>query len=407
MAKHNHNVKGDVAIVGGGMVGLTLAIALGTSGLDVVVVDREAPDTATGAKFDGRASAIAFSSVRMLEALGIWREVRQHQPILDIRVSDGDSLLFLHYDHRQLGDTPMGQMVENRHFRQALFARLAALPNVRLLAPEEVKTADWRGARVQLQLQSGTEISAELCIAADGARSKLREQAGIGCAAWRYGQTGIVCTVHHKRPHHGVAHERFLPAGPFAILPLTGNRSSLVWTERQEQAPAILSLDEPDFLAELRLRFGDHLGELTVTGPRWSYPLGLHLADRYVDGRLALIGDAAHGIHPIAGQGLNLGLRDVAALAEVLVDARRLGLDLGQPWALDRYQRWRRFDALVLAVVTDALNRLFSNDLAPLQLARDVGLALVDRAPPLKQFFMRHAMGSMGNLPKLLRGEAL
>lgn len=400
-------ISGDVAIVGGGPVGLSLAVALGEAGLDVIVVDREDPATALDEAFDGRAFAIAYSSAQMLEAIGVWGLVKDPQPIMDIRVTDGDSLLFLHYGHQDVDGRAMGQMVESRHLRAALMARLARLPGVKLLAPQTLQSADWAGAGVELILESKIKVKAQICIAADGGRSKLREQAGINCVAWRYDQTGIVCTVAHQWPHHGVAHERFLPSGPFAILPLTGNRSSLVWTERDDLAPAILKLDPPDFLAELKLRFGEHLGEVELVGPRWSYPLGLHLADRYADGRLILIGDAAHGIHPIAGQGLNLGLRDVAALAEVLVDARRLGLDLGSPWAIERYQRWRRFDAMTLAAVTDGLNRLFSNDWAPLQLARDVGLALVNQAPPLKRFFMRHAMGSVGNLPKLLRGQAL
>ena len=253
----------------------------------------------------------------------------------------------------------------------------------------------------------GGAVRARLAVAADGRDSALRREAGIAVTTWRYPQVGIVCTVAHERPHRGIAHERFLPAGPFAILPMTGNRSSLVWTERSDLAPAMMALGEAEFGSEVALRFGDFLGRLDVVGPRWSYPLALVHAERYADRRLALVGDAAHAIHPIAGQGLNLGLRDAAALAEALVDDRRLGLDIGAAGALERYQRWRRFDSLVLMAATDGLNRLFSNDIEPLRLARDVGLAAVNRAVPLKRFIMRHAMGTLGRLPRLVRGQPL
>jgi 2-octaprenyl-6-methoxyphenol hydroxylase len=405
--KERGELAADVAVVGGGLNGLSLAAALGSAGVATIVIDQEDPKTAIGAAFDGRAFAIAFSSMRLLKACGVWRHLEASQPILDIRVSDGDSLLFLHYDHRDVGPEPMGQMVESRHLRLALYARLAELDAVRLLAPARLAAADWRGERAKLRLADGTLIKAELCVAADGARSKLREQAAIGSIGWSYHQAGIVCTVAHELAHQGVAHERFLPAGPFAILPLTGNRSSLVWTESATFAPKLLQLPEDEFLAELRQRFGEHLGALALTGPRWSYPLSLHLAERYSDGRLVLVGDAAHVIHPIAGQGLNLGLRDVAALAEIVVDAKRLGLDCADPLALSRYQRWRRLDCLMLAAVTDSLNRLFSNGLAPVKLMRDLGLGLVNEFPPLKRFFMRHAMGVVGDLPKLLKGQPL
>lgn len=397
----------DIIIVGGGMVGLSLAVALGQAGLSIAVVDREDPAKVVDAAFDGRTSAIADASVRMLESIGLWRHVAAAQPIQDIRVSDGDSPLFLHYDHREIGDRPFGQMVENRVFRQALQARLNELPGVVLHAPAAVTGVERGAGRVTVRLAGGAVLTAPLCVAADGRQSALREAAGIQTTAWSYDQVGVVCTVAHDLPHHGVAQERFLPAGPFAILPMTGNRCSLVWTERKDLAPAMLALDDTGFNAEIACRFGDYLGAVRAVGPRWSYPLSLHLAERYVDSRLVLIGDAAHGIHPIAGQGLNLGLRDVAALAEVLVESARIGLDLGQADVLARYQRWRRFDTVLLAGVTDVLNRLFSNDIAPVQTVRDLGLATVNKLPPLKRFLMRHAMGSVGELPRLLRGEAL
>ena len=400
--------EADVLIIGGGLVGLSLAAALGGAGLAVAVVDREDPAGTLDAGFDGRVSAIAHASWRMLQAAGIARHLPAAEPILDIRVSDGASLLFLHFDHRDLGPEPFGHMVENRHARVALRARLAELGDrVELFAPAEVQAVERASEWVTASLGEGARIRARLCVAADGRGSRLRASAGIRTVGWRYGQTGIVCTVAHERPHRGVAQERFLPAGPFAVLPMTGDRSSLVWTEEADLAPAILALDEAQFLAELERRFGDHLGRLRVVGPRWSYPLSLHLATRYVDHRLALIGDAAHGIHPIAGQGLNLGLRDVAALAELIVDRDRLGLDCGSADLLARYQRWRRVDSLVLAAVTDGLNRLFSNDLAPLRLVRDLGLALVNRARPAKRLFMRHARGTVGKLPRMLQGEPL
>ncbi len=398
----------EVLVVGAGMVGLSLACALAGAGVEVAVVDRADPGTLTDEGFDGRASAIVHGSQQALAAIGLWPALGAYaEPILEIRVSDGDSPLFLHYDHADIGDAPFGFMVENRHTRQALFAAADRLERLRLIAPARIVglARDARG--VEARLAGGGRVRARLAVAADGRDSRLRRDAGIAVTTWAYAQTGIVCTVAHERPHRGIAHERFLPAGPFAILPMRGNRSSLVWTERAELAPAIMALDDDAFTEEMALRFGDFLGRLEVVGARWSYPLRLVHAVRYVDRRLALIGDAAHAIHPIAGQGLNLGLRDVAALAEVLVDARRLGLDLGAPAVLARYQRWRRVDSLLLLAVTDGLNRLFSNDLAPLKLARDLGLAAVDRLPPLKRLFMRHAMGVVGTLPRLVRGEPL
>jgi 2-octaprenyl-6-methoxyphenol hydroxylase len=256
-------------------------------------------------------------------------------------------------------------------------------------------------------LSDGRTIAVRLIAAADGQESRLRRAAGIRTVEWRYLQTGIVTTVWHERPHCGIAVEHFLPAGPFAILPMTGNRSSIVWTERAELAARLVALPDAAFAAEIAARFGDFLGAVEPIGPRWTYPLGLMLAERYVAERLALVGEAAHVIHPIAGQGLNLGIRDIATLAELVIDRRRFGLDIGDPDLLGHYQQWRRLDTLALAVVTDGLNRLFSNQLAPLRLARDLGLAAVHRLPPLKRLLMRDAMGLSGDLPRLVRGEPL
>jgi 2-octaprenyl-6-methoxyphenol hydroxylase len=406
-------VTADLAIVGGGLLGLTLACAAGGAGFRVAIIDREAPPRTVEPEFDGRASAIAFGSRRILEGIGVWAgAAAAAEPILEIRVADGASPLFLHYDHRDVGDEPLGHIVENRALRQALLARLAELPGVRHLAPAATRAVERGAGRVDIELEDGRRIAAPLVVSAEGRRATLREAAGIRTVEWSYPQAGIVCTVRHERPHLGVAVEHFLPSGPFAILPMTGtptepHRSSIVWTERAALAPGFVALDQAGFDAALAARFGDFLGAVAAVGPRWSYPLHFQQADRFIAGRLALVGDAAHVIHPIAGQGLNLGLRDVAALVEVLVDAGRLGLDIGAADILARYERWRRVDSLTLATVTDGLNRLFSNEVPPLKLARDLGLAAVDRLPPLKRFFMRHAMGLVGNLPRLVRGEPL
>lgn len=406
----------DVAIIGGGLNGLTQAIALARHGISVVVIDREDPARAVGAGFDGRVSAIALASQRMLAAIGLWQHVSESQPMWDIRVSDGDSLLFLHYDHRDLGPEPFGYMVENRVMRQAQQAAIAELSNLELVAPMTAQSIVYgqpgSGLPAELTLGNGRRIAARLVIGADGRQSAIRTAAGIPTLDWSYHQTGIVCTVQHDLPHEGVAQERFLPAGPFAILPMADDadgkhRSSLVWTEPTERAAAIMALDDAGFAAEMRQRFGSGYGACVITGPRWSYPLSFTLAQRYTAHRMALIGDAAHGIHPIAGQGLNLGLRDIAALTEALVDAKRLGLDIGRIDVLDRYERWRRFDTVLLSTTMDALTRLFSNDVTPVRIARDLGLGIVNRITPLKKIFMRHAMGDIGQLPRLLRGEPI
>jgi 2-octaprenyl-6-methoxyphenol hydroxylase len=398
----------DVLIIGGGMVGLTLACALGGAGARIALVEPLPPERLVSEDFDGRTTAVAAGSRAALAAIGIWPALAPAaQPILDIRVSDGHSPLFLHYDHREVGEEALGYIVENRKIRAALLDYLGATPGVRLFAGRRVDKLDRDDSLAAATLDDGTVIEARMAVATDGRNSPTRQAAGIEALSWRYRQTGIVCTVGHEMDHHGVAQEHFLPAGPFAILPMTGRRSSIVWTEHADLAPALLALDEADFLAELKQRFGDYLGDLDIVGPRFSYPLGLMHARRYIAPRLALAGDAAHAIHPIAGQGLNIGWRDVAALAEVVIDALRLGGDPGSVAILARYERWRRVDNAMMLAATDALNRLFSNDIAPVRLIRDAGLAAVNRAPPLKRLFMRHAMGVLGDVPRLVRGEAL
>lgn len=403
----------DVLIVGGGMAGMTLACALAGAGVSVAILDRSPPEALVATEYDGRASAIAHASAMAYRGIGLWPLLEPHaSPIDDIRVADGHPLrgispLFLHYDHREIGDVPFGYIIENRRLREALASFASTLPGLKLLAPVDLVQLDRDSHRVEAHLADGRTIRAALGIAADGRFSQTRKNAGIPVSSFRYRQTAIVCTVKHERAHRGVAVELFLPGGPFAMLPMTDNRCNVVWSERADLAPAYLALDETRFMDELRQRFGDWLGAIELTGPRFSYPLGVLHAGRYTDERLVLVGDAAHAIHPIAGQGLNLGLRDVAALAELIVDTHRLGLDLAGPQVLDRYERWRRVDNMLLTAVTDGLNRLFSNDIGPIRLARDLGLAGVNRVPPVKRFLMRHAMGVVGDLPRLVRGEAL
>jgi 2-octaprenyl-6-methoxyphenol hydroxylase len=407
-AKASGEIRTELTVVGGGLSGLSLAIACAAAGIEVAVIDRDDPAKFRSAAYDGRTTAIAYGSQQVLSGIGVWDALHAHaEPIREIRVADGNSPLFLHYDRREVGTEALGYIVENRFLRSALQDRAAALPNLTLIAPNAVTDVDFADTLARLTLADGRRIAAPLMVGADGRASPMREAAGI--KSWRksYRQTAIVCVVQHAQPHRGVAVEHFRAVGPFAILPMQGDRSSIVWTEEERDAPALLALDPADFTQQLASRFGDFLGALTVEPGRWSYPLMLIQAERYAAHRLALIGDAAHVIHPIAGQGWNLGVRDIAALAELIVDAHRLGLDLGSAELLRRYERWRRFDSLTLTAVTDGLNRLFANDLPPIKLVRDIGLAAVGHAPGLKRFFMHHAMGVTGDLPRLVKGESL
>ncbi|MDB5485918.1 MAG: 2-octaprenyl-6-methoxyphenyl hydroxylase [Tardiphaga sp.] len=401
----------SIVIGGGAFAGLALALALRQGlgpDLPIVVAD---PALAMRPSRDPRATAIVAACRRLFETLGVWNDVVGHaQPILDMTVTDSrldDTTrpIFLTFGGDGAPGEPFAHMIENRYLLDALIARCEA-DGIDLRATT-VARYDAHPAGIGVTLGDGSTIDASLLVAADGARSKLRERAGIPTHGWDYDQTGIVVSVGHERDHHGRAEEHFLPAGPFAILPLTGQRSSLVWTESRAEAARIVALDEADFHAELERRFGLHLGEITPLDKPKSFPLGYFVARSFIADRLALVGDSAHVIHPIAGQGLNLGLKDVAALAEVVVDAMRLGIDPGQADVLARYQQWRRFDTMAMGVATNALNLLFSNESSMLRGIRDLGLGLVDRLPPLKNAFIRQAAGLSGQMPKLLKGEAL
>ncbi len=401
----------EVVIGGGGFAGLALAIALRQGlgeGFAVTVAD---PTLAAATSNDPRASAIAAAARRLFEAIGVWDAVAEEaQPILDMVVTDSkleDAVrpTFLTFGGEVEEGEPFAHMIENRLLVDALVTKARAL-GVDLRATAVRGFAN-TAKTIDVALTDGSEISARLLVGADGARSSIREQAGIASHGWNYDQSAIVCTVAHEREHEGRAEEHFLPAGPFAILPLTSKRSSIVWTESAREATRIVALPDEEFHDELEKRFGLQLGDIKVTGARRAFPLGLFTARSFIGERLALVGDAAHIIHPIAGQGLNMGLRDVAALAEVIADAARLGLDVGAPDALERYQRWRRFDTMTMGIATDGLNRLFSNRSDALRLIRDIGLGLVERMPPLKRMFIREAAGFTGEVPKLLRGEVL
>ena len=405
------SVQGSIVIGGGAFAGLALALAL-RQGLGpeipVIVAD---PALATRPSRDPRATAIVAACRRLFEVVGAWDDVKSEaQPILDMvvtdsKLEDATRPVFLNFAGDVAPGEPFAHMVENRRLIDALVVRAEA-EGIDLRATT-VASYDARAEGIDVTLGDGSVIAASLLVAADGARSKLRERAGIATHGWEYDQSGIVVTVGHERDHEGRAEEHFLPAGPFAILPLSGKRSSLVWTERRAEAARIIALGDDEFHAELEQRFGLHLGEVKALDKPRAFPLSYFVARSFIAERLALVGDAAHVIHPIAGQGLNMGLKDVAALAEVVVDAARLGMDLGGADVLERYQRWRRFDTMAMGVATNSLNFLFSNQSTLLRTVRDIGLGLVDRAPPLKNLFIRQAAGLTGEVPRLLKGEAL
>ena len=403
----------DIVIVGGGLNGSALALACARAGLSSVVVDRLPAEIRGAEHFDGRSYALAAASQRLLSALGLWEGlVSDAQPILEIKASDGRpgegaAPFFLHFDAAELDEGPMGWMVEDRFLRRALLAAMAAEPLIDHRPGETVVAQAIAGMHAEVTLDGGARLSAPLLVGADGRASGTAERAGIRRTGWDYGQTALVCAVAHEKPHHGCAHQFFMPGGPLAILPLTGNRSSIVWSEGRALAEHIAALDDAGFLEALRPRFGDFLGEIALAGERYSYPLGLSLADRIVSARLALVGDAAQTVHPIAGQGLNQGLRDIGTLAEVLAEAKRRGEDIGTAEVLERHRRWRSFDRAALAVATDGFNRLFSNDNALLRLGRDLGMGVLGHLPGLRRRFVREAAGLAGDVPRLLKGQPL
>ena len=403
----------DIVIAGGGLNGTALALALASGGFSVTRADPVKAEIRADAGFDGRGYALSLASVQVLRALGLWSGLQDNaQPILDIRITDGrpgegPSPLMLEFDHREIEEGPMGYMIEDRFVRQALIAAVAA--SDRITHRDGIGVSDHAAtpSGVTVTFMDGQTLEASLLIGCDGKTSPTAKRSGIRRQGWSYGQTSLVCAIEHEKPHEGCAHQYFLPAGPLAILPLPGNRSSIVWTEREAEARRISALDDADYLDVLGPRFGRFLGEIGLAGTRFSYPLSLSLTDRLVADRVALAGDAAHAVHPIAGQGLNAGLKDVAALAEVLVDARRRGEDIGTPLVLERYQRWRRFDIATLALATDGFNRLFSNDNPLLRIGRDLGLAAVNALPGLRRGFIREDAGLTGDLPRLAKGQPL
>jgi len=410
----------DVIIAGAGMAGATLALALKSGGIEPLLVDPAPFDTQLEPTFDGRSSAIAFSCFRQWRTLGLAPLLEPYAQRMDeILVTDGrspgaaspgQSPFFLHFDSGEIADRvagePLGYMLENRRTRAAL-AQGIADAGIQVLAPERVASVDVKPAFAEVTLSSGRVLTAPLVVGAEGRGSTVRKAAGIEAIGWDYPQTGVVCTVKLEHGHGGVAHEYFLPGGPFAILPLTEDRASLVWTEKRIRADALKAASPEAFNAHLARRFGEFLGRIEVVGPVFTYPLSLSIAEKLCAPRIALLGDAAHGVHPIAGQGLNLGLKGAAALAEVIVEASRLGEDFGSEAVLERYAGWRRFDTNTLAAGMDAFVWLFSNDNPLIRLVRGVGMAAINRIGPARRFFMHEAGGAVGDLPRLLRGQAL
>ncbi|MBE1294480.1 MAG: 2-octaprenyl-6-methoxyphenyl hydroxylase [Rhodobacteraceae bacterium] len=399
----------DILIAGGGLNGPALALALAQAGFDVTVVDaRPAPERA-GSNFDGRGYALALASKRLLAAIGVWDKVaEQSEPMRDIKVSDGragegPAPFFLHFDHTEIEEGPMGFMLEDRFLYRAFLEAMDAEPRITLISGTSVTDQAVDTSGVTATFNDGRTHRAKLLVGCDGRQTGVGKRAGIKRTGWGYGQTALVCAIKHELPHNGVAHQFFMPPGPLAILPLPGNMCSIVWSETDENAAAIHALSDEDYMAVLRPRFGDFLGEIELTGNRFTYPLSLSVANEFIANRVALVGDAAHGMHPIAGQGLNAGLRDVAALAQILTEAQQRGEDFASELVLARYQEWRRFDTATLVAATDLTNKLFSNDNPLLRATRDVGMGLVGAMPGLRRAFMREAAGLNGELPKLMR----
>jgi len=409
----------DILIAGASFAGLALARALISAfGKDirVTIVDRATRKETT--RPDARAFALSAGARRMLDTLGVWQSVAASaEPVTDIEITDssleaGVRPVLLHYDNRlEAGDErtaePATHIVPAHELETALWSSVASDPSLTILAPAEIATFADADSTSTVTLADGREIATSLLVGAEGRRSPSRDGARIGTVGWRYGQTALVTTIAHDRPHGGRAIQHFLPAGPFAILPLPGNRSCLTWTEDADEAKRIIALDDAGFAAEIETRVAGRLGAIEVVGPRQTWPLEMHLARTYVAPRFALVGDAAHGVHPIAGQGANLAFRDAAALSEVIADAMRIGLDPGSMQVLSRYQTWRRFDSFASAATFDGLNKLFSNDNTFVRAARDFGLGVVERLPAVKRALVSEAAGLTGDLPRLFKSERL
>ncbi|MEO0864616.1 MAG: FAD-dependent monooxygenase [Pseudomonadota bacterium] len=403
----------DILIVGGGLAGPALALALAQTGQQVTIIDALEEKIRKNAGFDGRSYAVALTSGRLLQGIGIWDAIADHaQPILEIMVSDGragqgPAPFFMHFDHAEIEEGPMGHMVQDRHLRRALLDAVKANDNITHISGTSVADQQIDASGVTVTLDDGRELRGTMLVGADGRTSGTAIRAGVKRTGWGYSQTALVCAIAHEKPHNGVAHQFFMPPGPLAILPLPGNQSSIVWSETDANAKAFNALSDADYLTMLRPRFGDFLGEISLVGRRFSYPLSLSLAHNLVADRTALVADAAHGVHPIAGQGLNAGMRDIAALAEIITDATRRGEDPGSPAVLHRYEEWRRFDNTALAMATDGFNRLFSNDNPLLRSVRDIGMGVVNALPGLRRGFIREAAGLTGTVPRLMQGRPL
>jgi 2-octaprenyl-6-methoxyphenol hydroxylase len=402
------NFDTDIAIVGGGLNGPILALALAQAGISTTVIDALTTKVRKNPSFDGRSYAVALTSQRLLNNIGLWGDIKDNaQRMLEIKVSDGragegPSPFFMHFDHAEIEDGPMGYMVQDRYLRRTLLDAITSNPNITHLSDQTVVSQDAANGGITVTLASGKAITARALIGCDGRGSGTAQRAGIKRIGWGYGQTALVCAIEHEKPHGGIAHQFFMPAGPLAILPLTGNRSSIVWSETEANATAFNALSDEEYLTMLRPRFGDFLGEISLAGARYSYPLALSMTDRLVADRVALVGDAAHGLHPIAGQGLNAGMRDIAALVQIISEAQKRGEDYGNLAVLKRYEEWRRFDNTALALTTDTFNKLFSNDNPLLRLGRDLGMGLINAVPSLRRGIIREAAGLSGDLPDLM-----
>ena len=403
----------DILIIGGGLNGPALALALADGGLSVTIIDALPADARGDDGFDGRGYALALASKRLLAAVGVWGDMAAHsQPIVEVKVTDGRagegaSPWGLSFHSDELAEGPMGFMVEDRHLYRAFQNGLKRHPLITRINGETVISQEVGVAHASVETASGKRLTGRILIGSDGRKSGTAVRAGIKRHGHDYNQTALVCAIEHALPHHGIAHQFFMPAGPLAILPLTGNRCSIVWSETTTEAARINALCDQDYIAYLQPRFGSFLGEISIAGARFTYPLNLTLANSFIADRLALIGDAAHGVHPIAGQGLNLGLRDVGALAEVLIEAKRRGEDIGAVDVLGRYQAWRGFDTATLAMATDGFNKLFSNDNSLARAGRDIGLGIVNAMPSLRKRFLNEAAGLTGDVPKLLQGQQI